>query len=129
MGLDSHQTWCAPRVPPTTTLHKISTLALSPFPPCVSFIINFLSFLAQICHPVLKDGLYGSSSWDIRETIKSYVSIAVIKNCNSYKNHWLNLKPRPSIKLKPCAQASRPSVAPKHCAQASCPSLSSFLLS
>ena len=38
MGPDSHQNWCAPRARPTTTLHKISTLALSPFLRNIHFI-------------------------------------------------------------------------------------------
>ena len=56
MGPDSHQTWCAPRVPPAATLHKIPTLALSPFPRCAPFIINFLSFVVvlSINHPMNK---------------------------------------------------------------------------
>ena len=46
MGPDSHQTWCAPRSLPTTTFHKIWTLALFPFLRSIHFIINFLAFYA-----------------------------------------------------------------------------------
>ena len=46
MGPDSHQIWYALQAPPTTTIHKISTLALSPFPRSIDFIIKFLAFHA-----------------------------------------------------------------------------------
>ena len=41
MGPDSHQTRWTPRARPTTTLHKISTLALSPFLRNIHFIFFY----------------------------------------------------------------------------------------
>ena len=43
MGPDSHQTWYAPRAPPTTTFYKTSSHSLSPFLRYAPFIVICLS--------------------------------------------------------------------------------------